>query len=297
MSKSQLQEKTFLDGVMEQIYEHLMDGFNAHAHTIGFPELALPATLQMKKFVKQCKVSNYTKQIKQILDKVQETSKVITLRRKSATITLANKSAVDAWEKKSKEDGTPLGKYYTTWRKLRDRELQHQMSGRDDISMDNLPVIERSQRGPKKASEEERKEFADIFDSDSEDSDDETRFMLKEERPSKKQKVDENLGEFTDKELEKLAGSASEDDDDDDSIEVESDDDDDDDSDDDDVDDDDTDDLSDMDDDGDDKDDIVEDFQFSSDDDWVNDRKYVKSVEYDELIRFFFNDEIKFVIV
>ena len=48
----------------------------------------------MKKFVKNCKVANYTKQIKQIVDKVTETSKVITLRRKTASLNLANTKAV-----------------------------------------------------------------------------------------------------------------------------------------------------------------------------------------------------------
>ncbi|KAI0214999.1 Nucleolar complex-like protein 2 [Lamellibrachia satsuma] len=94
LSKPQLEEKGFKDAVIDQLYEHLMDSFEIHSHTIGFPELALPALLQMKKFVKNCKVANYTKQIKQIVDKVTETSKVITLRRKTASLDLANTKAV-----------------------------------------------------------------------------------------------------------------------------------------------------------------------------------------------------------
>ena len=42
--------------------------------------------------------------------------------------------------------------------------------------MDNLPVVIRP-KGVQKASEQERVEFADIFKSDSEDSDDESRFV------------------------------------------------------------------------------------------------------------------------
>ena len=43
------------------------------------------------------------------------------------------------------------------------------------ISTDNLPTVER-QRGPRVATDDERKEFADLFDSDSDESDDdETR--------------------------------------------------------------------------------------------------------------------------
>ena len=42
------------------------------------------------------------------------------------------------------------------------------------ISTDTLPEIIRN-RAPKKASKDERKEFSELFDTDSEDEDDETR--------------------------------------------------------------------------------------------------------------------------
>jgi hypothetical protein len=35
-----------------------------------------------------------------------------------------------AWEHQCKNAGTPLGKYYKTWRKLRDRELQYQIAAK-----------------------------------------------------------------------------------------------------------------------------------------------------------------------
>ena len=48
----------------------------------------------MRRFVKQCKVANYTKQIKQIVDKVNETSTTITKRRKVSTLNLADRVAI-----------------------------------------------------------------------------------------------------------------------------------------------------------------------------------------------------------
>ena len=49
---------------------------------------------QMKQFLKKCKIANYTKQIKQIIEKVEETSKVIMQRRKTVSLSLNDNSAV-----------------------------------------------------------------------------------------------------------------------------------------------------------------------------------------------------------
>ena len=50
--------------------------------------------LQLKQFVKKCKVANFTKQMKQIVEKIQDTSKVIIQRRRSASLNLANSASV-----------------------------------------------------------------------------------------------------------------------------------------------------------------------------------------------------------
>ena len=49
---------------------------------------------QLKKFLKTCKVANYCKQVKVVVDKMAECSKVITQRRKSATLALSDSKAV-----------------------------------------------------------------------------------------------------------------------------------------------------------------------------------------------------------
>ncbi|VDI60241.1 Hypothetical predicted protein [Mytilus galloprovincialis] len=199
-----------------------MDHFNIHAHKIGFPELVLPSILQMKEFLKKCKIANYCKQIKQIVDKVQETSKFITDRRKSVSFSISDDKAITSWEQQCKNIGTPLGKYFTTWRKLRDRELQYQIAAKEQglsKAEANIPIIERP-KGPKvvqKATAAEKEEFSALFDSDSDESDDDTtRFLPKGERPAKAKgdNSDENYSDFDSDDLDQLAKSASEDEED-----------------------------------------------------------------------------------
>ncbi|XP_046562376.1 nucleolar complex protein 2 homolog [Haliotis rubra] len=222
-SKKQQEEKVFKDGLVDQLYELLLEHFNIHAASIGFPELVLPAMLQLKEFLKKCKIANYCKQIRQIVDKVEENVKFITQRRKAVTFAISDTKSVDAWQRQCSAAGAPLTKFYTGWRKLRDRELQHEIAGKDRISLDdNIPTIERPKVLPK-ATAEDRKKFSELFDSDSDDSnDDETRFLPRKERPAKKQKTapgdsedSQDYSDFDSDDLEQLAQSASENDEDD----------------------------------------------------------------------------------
>ncbi|KAH9503998.1 Nucleolar complex protein 2 [Bulinus truncatus] len=213
-SKAQLNEKAFKDGLIDQLYEHLLESFNTYAHTVSFPELIVPVVVQLKLFLKKCKIANYCKQIKQVVDKIQEQAKFIAEKRKYANITLDNQQSVDHWENQIAEVGTPLRKYYTSWRKLRDRELLHEIANKEAISgaAIDIPIIERKVRPT--ATPEERQDLSSLFEDNS-DSDDETRFLLKEERPdkgSKKRKHEsdsDDYSDFDDDELEQLAQSAS----------------------------------------------------------------------------------------
>ncbi|XP_033642128.1 nucleolar complex protein 2 homolog [Asterias rubens] len=168
VSKSQLNERGFKDGLIDQLYDVMLEQLNIHSYSIGFPELAFPAILQLKSFLKKCKVANYCKVMKGLLEKVQETCKEVTKQRDSVTFGITNDAAVKAWENKLKTQGTTLSKHYETYKKLRERELRHEEAGKERMQ-DDLPTLKKKHLERK---EEDKREFGELFDEDSDSEDD-----------------------------------------------------------------------------------------------------------------------------
>ncbi|XP_076472353.1 nucleolar complex protein 2 homolog [Babylonia areolata] len=236
-SKPQLQEKAFKESVIEELCEQLFDYLSAQSHTAAFPELIVPLVIQLKDFTKKCKVAALCRPVKQVIDKVEETAKVVEARRRATAFNLADSKAVELWESKNKEEGTPLSKFYVSWRKMQDRKKQQEMAAKDQMTTAAEKLVPEMQRAPKvppKASAEEREEFGKLFESDDdEDGDDAFRFLPKDERQKKldPQQLDSDEDEYSDfdsDDMEQLAQSGSEDDGSDDDNEEDDDDEDDD---------------------------------------------------------------------
>lgn len=201
LSRAEMLESAFKDGVVDQVYDGILNYLSVESASISFPELVVPATLQLKSFIKKCKVPNYTKKMKQLLEKIYENQNFIESKRKDVSFGIADTKLVRNWEISVKQIGTPLATYHASWQKAREKEYLRRISNRVEMDDYNLPVVKKRELLEKQKAKD-KDEFKELFasdDDDNEDMSDETRFLLKNESTKHiKSKINNDLDDVHD---------------------------------------------------------------------------------------------------
>ncbi|XP_049858118.1 nucleolar complex protein 2 homolog isoform X4 [Schistocerca gregaria] len=167
VSKGQLQENGFKDAVIENIYKLLLQYMANESHSIAFPDMTVPAVIQIKMFLKNCKNPNYCKKMKQILEKIEENAHYIEEERKKVSFALSDKKAISAWENGIKLQSTPLAKFYTSWNKMNIQQIAKKATDNVKLGDYNIPVIKK----PVKSTAADDDGPVELFPSDESDAD------------------------------------------------------------------------------------------------------------------------------
>merc|ERR1712241_639510 len=153
----------------------------------SFPELVTPLSFQLKDFLKNCKVQNYSKKIKGLLDKTVANQKMIETRRKHVNFGVGESQKIQVWEAQVGNDGTPLLASYNNWKKV--SQLQHAKKVSEQQKLDDYSHIPQLKKKKMRMKEDVEPEVGGFLSGSDDDFDDEENFKLKEER-GKKRKSD-----------------------------------------------------------------------------------------------------------
>lgn len=146
ISKTAMVENGFKDANIEHVYQLLIEYTTAESYRLSFPDVVVPAIVQLRSFLKTCKVSKYTQKLKQALNKIEETAKVVEAERQKVVINLAAKKAVEAFETRLKVKGTPLTAFYENWMKLHMHQMAKRATNNEKIGEYKLPSLKKQVR-------------------------------------------------------------------------------------------------------------------------------------------------------
>merc|ERR1711879_412527 len=108
-----LHTRVLFDGIAEQLFELLLEHFAVYAYSISFPELAVPSIVTLKKFVKQCKIPEYSKIFRQLAQQLDNGCAFIRSHRLKVDFAPKDVEKADNFLQEKKEQGkNPLIKFY-----------------------------------------------------------------------------------------------------------------------------------------------------------------------------------------
>ena len=180
--KSYLRTRVYQDGVGEEVVELMAEFFGVWAKNIAFPELTIPPSVLLKRWLKEVfphgkdgsfhnnRSGKHTKGNKNarlhssltlLLNKLSANATFIETHRRKVDFAPSNRAGVEGFLKDVEWTDMPLGAYVTGMRKQREE--------RERVLAEGRRVDEERRRGEGK---DEREEDMDIGDDEGEDEDD-----------------------------------------------------------------------------------------------------------------------------
>ncbi|TPX54102.1 hypothetical protein PhCBS80983_g06059 [Powellomyces hirtus] len=116
--------RTYQVGIVEQVVSLLFDYYGAFALSISFPELAVPALLQLKRYVKRSKNFQVNKQIQQLVEKLEQNTVYIENCRSQVEFSPKDEARTSSFLASTDPNLAPLHKHNTARQALLEKELE-----------------------------------------------------------------------------------------------------------------------------------------------------------------------------
>lgn len=118
--KAYLGTRVYQDGVCEQLVELTAEFFVLHCKSIAFPELAVPAVITLRRFIKRSKNVKFNKMLQRLVEKLEDNSRFVDQHRSKVDFGPTDRARVAAFLKDVAWEKTPLGAYVVVQRQVRD---------------------------------------------------------------------------------------------------------------------------------------------------------------------------------
>jgi len=175
--KSYLRTRTYQDGVGEQIVDVLSEYFVLYTKSIAFPELTVPTTVLLRRFIKKASIAgsgNRNAKVNNglvgLVQKLEANGKWIEEKRRGVDFAPNKREEVDAFLKEVDWQKTPLGGYVVSQRKVREerRKILEEAAAKEN----EKEKKKRAKSNGRRAGDEEEEE-SDVEMEGLESSDDE----------------------------------------------------------------------------------------------------------------------------
>jgi len=167
LGKGQLTESGFRDEVIENVYASVLSYMAHESYTISYPDLVVPALIQLKHYLKHGSNlnPNHSRTLKSLCDKLEENSRFVEAEREKFNFALKDAASIGAWETSLRNKGTPLLTFYNNWLNTHINAQKRRATKSEDIDEYNLPKVLKRKATPKEQSDGP----VDLFPSDDED--------------------------------------------------------------------------------------------------------------------------------
>lgn len=196
LNKNQMLENGFRDEVIENVFSSILDYMAHESFTISYPDLVVPAIVQLKQYLKHGKNinPNHARKLKSLCDKLEENGRFVESQREKFSFALKDTAAINAWEATLRNKGTPLLTFYNNWVQTHLNAQKRKASQGDNAEDYHLPTVLKR----KLAAKEKADGPVELFPSDDDDEDLEVERTPKAKKQKKQEKLAEQSHEHGD---------------------------------------------------------------------------------------------------
>ncbi|OZJ05338.1 hypothetical protein BZG36_01559 [Bifiguratus adelaidae] len=119
--KQYMHTKVNQDGLLEEVYDTLLEYYACFSKSIAFPELVIPAIVLLKRNIKKSKNIKFNKQLHQLVDKLEANSKYIEQQRSRVEFSPTEQSQITRFLQDVQPHATPLGSFLSSHRKVKEQ--------------------------------------------------------------------------------------------------------------------------------------------------------------------------------